>query len=426
MPALLTILLLILANMHNETHPAWVLAMYAGYMVLFVLKVATIFTVRERTKNGELILENAGYSFIVSRIEREPMGRIYEDTVGMSILSAFDAFRDQHPHYNPQFYRGTIHKPLLLQSRVEAVIVLPVRLQDLRQQDGIPYMGEKITGCVFNGPIYRFAQMLDDDRWYIIGTTGTYENDHTLLNLVSQSYIVPPGEHKHYAELLGDTPHKFMYRLTGTGKNSVNRIFHKELDLVADPELREAGVTCAVTVCFNNSNRLPVHNTLDFVCDHKMSSVDCIHTAINEVSFDEIHESPETILENAVRSGYAPHHVRLLPIDHFVAMVSFASAIVEAGIENVLLEGLDTYDTNSLPYGVNTLMQVQILGAVSRVAPVEAVVGLFGRYMEKLVGHAGGDWLKTRYSTFDVEFDLRSLIRAANGGLDWLASYWPV
>jgi hypothetical protein len=193
--------------------------------------------------------------------------------------------------------------------------------------------------------------------------------------------------------------------------------------LEADPSLAAAGVEIGARVIFNLRSNT-IHNEIAFRCRPHMawskryreSAIECIHTILFCGPLDDAircneetpHGKPEPI-QSAIRSRRA---IRLPPWEHFAALKSFVSALAEMGIINLLQAAHqpEAIPPESLPYGFNTMMQAQVLRALSRVAPLAGSALLRDFFLE-LIDTAPKNWLHCRLPLLSklFHYDIKSL-----------------
>lgn len=194
-------------------------------------------------------------------------------------------------------------------------------------------------------------------------------------------------------------------------------LYSQEFKLEQDPILFNAGISIKAVVItkrfpasiINGVERIQkkqIQNKIIFIKGQKHASVDCVHTAINTLPLDEIPDdilsgnldAPETLKEFAESSEMRP--VRLSPKEHFKALVSYVSGIVEVGLVNCLRSSYYSSELNpeSMPFGFNFMMHSQILNALSRLSP-PSCVSIICEILFYLRDQTTPEWLESRFES---------------------------
>jgi hypothetical protein len=198
--------------------------------------------------------------------------------------------------------------------------------------------------------------------------------------------------------------------------------YEAAFDLDKDLFLREAGVTIIARLEVGYAS---MHNRIVFKCQEKEATVDCVHTAVCQISprdllnksrwdtesetAEGVSEIEEDLLESAKSTEHNP--VNLPPEEHFASLKSYVAGIAEMGIVNMMLATYhsDHVNPETLPFGFNALMQKQIVRALINVAP-NATREILRNLVVELAHSVPPDWFRSRLYLLDGMYDMKEVI----------------
>ncbi|GAB4305122.1 MAG: hypothetical protein Kow0069_00460 [Promethearchaeota archaeon] len=199
--------------------------------------------------------------------------------------------------------------------------------------------------------------------------------------------------------------------------------------LAADPDLDRAGVELGARVEVTGGD---VANKLVFRKRNADAEgvVRCVHSVLKTVDAAEAANLAAEVA--AGRTGdlggeSRPMVVGLSPEEHFVALRSYAAAIAEFGVENLLK--LDEPDSpgsgnasgsdGDLPFGFNAAMRGQVVRALAKVAPT-TTRKIVVEHVAALCRTGGRDWVEKRVDHLFLVYALKKTLFADPEAFDAL------
>ncbi|HMF30833.1 MAG TPA: hypothetical protein VKK79_05440, partial [Candidatus Lokiarchaeia archaeon] len=211
------------------------------------------------------------------------------------------------------------------------------------------------------------------------------------------------------------------------GAETDSYFYEETFPLTQDPGLNETGITVAARVTCHGQN-MPV-NHIVFKRGSAERLVKCVHTAVCNLTRDEINQMGDQFEEKVIEYAQTAEHqpVQLPAEDHFVALKSYVAGIAELGIANVMTASYYSENVNPelLPFGFNTFMQKQICTALRELAPLPTRE-MIANHVLSLFNEVSLTWLEPRLDLLDSMYNLKDALLTNFAVFEALYSQHPL